>query len=964
MKDDTAPSSGPGPPHIPRQGRSLTIRARLAIAFALIVVFTAAAISAVSSLSYFQAERRQAIEHLEALAALMDNRLEEWVRGLQNTLALATGEHMDATFASVFAVESTPPTDFRQAYLHLRDDFEHVVGRGYTFDGIFLMDTRGSIVVSTDDDRHGALEGDRAYFHEGLTGPTIHPPFYDPESGRIAVVVARPIVDRQGRVLGVLAGRASLASFTGLVVDQIGLGETGVMYLVDADRALLTDFRLSVANEVTGTYQVPVTYSTTTIDTEGANVATASRGQGSGMYEDSRGVPVVGAYRWLPSLNAALLIEQEQAEAFRTAYDVLLVDVGVTMAVLLVALTVALFVVRGITSPLARLAWTATRIAGGDLDVVARVEREDEIGALARAFNHMTARLRDLITSLKQQAAQREQAATALREAHDELEIRIQQRTSELLQANAALRAEMEKGRLQATALQAAANGIVITDRAANVEWCNTAFLQMTGYSLEDIAGRNMRILKSGRHDSAFYNQLWGTVLAGHAWHGHMINRRKDGSLYTEEQTIAPVVDDSGQLTHFIAIKQDVTERILAEEEIRRRNEELAVINAASLALTRTLDLDAVLDTLLEYLGRLVPYTSARTFLLEADSRLTVRAARGGEPCTDAERAGLHSLDVSSNPIVQDLLAGGQSISIPNVHDVRGWDGRIGGSDACSWLGVALAAGDRVIGLCSVSAFEPGVFTREHVQLAEALAGQATVAIQNAWLFAQVRAGRERLQALSRRLVEVQESERRYIARELHDEAGQALTSLLVGLRMLEREAHHPEAVVAGVAELKRTVDEVLEDLHRLAIDLRPASLDHLGLVPALRQHAETISDRYGLTIQFEAIGVGDRRLPPDMETAIYRIVQEALTNAVRHARATRVDVLLEQRGDRLIALVEDNGIGFDLGAAQRGGRLGLFGMRERAEMFGGALVVESEAGFGTTVLLEMPYDAAHPHRG
>ncbi|HKZ87294.1 MAG TPA: HAMP domain-containing protein [Anaerolineae bacterium] len=955
MKDN-APATDPRPAHTSPRRRSLSIRGRLTIAFVLIVLLSAAAISTFSSLSYLQTERRQAVEHLEALAAMVENRFEEWVSHLQDTLAVAITRPMDAVFAHMLTTESTSPAESREARAHLQDDLEHIAGSGQVFAEVFLMDNRGNVVVSTEDGRTGAFDGGSAYFHAGLSGSYVGTPFYDAERSRMVVIAARPVVDRQGTVLGALAGRANLASFADPAFSRAGLGETGVMVLLDSNRALLTDFRFSDAG-------APSEPSTIYIDTEGANAVTNSRGHGVGLYEGVRGAPVVGVYRWLPSLQAALLIEMEQAEAFRSAYDVLLVDAGVAAAVLLVALGVALFVVRSITSPLARLAGTAARIAGGDLDVEASVERDDEIGALARAFNHMTARLRNGINNLKQHAADREQTAEALREAHDELEIRVQLRTSELVQANAALRAEMEKSRLQTTALEAAANAIVITDRMANIEWCNTAFLQMTGYSFEEIGGRNLRMLKSGRHDSALYVQLWDTVLAGQAWHGRMVNRRRDGSLYTEEQTIAPVFDEKGELSHFIAVKQDVTDRIRVEEEIKRRNQELAVINAASLALTRTLDLDTVLDTLLEYVGRLVPYTSARAFLLEADSRLTIRAARGGEPRTDAERAGLLSLDVASNRTVQELLTGGKSLSIPNVDDVPDWDDRFSGGKSRHWLGVPLATGDKVIGLCSLSSHAPDAFTREHLQLAEALVGQATVAVQNAWLFAQVRAGRERLQALSRRLVEVQESERRYIARELHDEAGQALTALLVGLRLLEREAHRPEAVVAGVIELKRTVDEVLENLHRLAIDLRPASLDHLGLVPALRQHAEAISDRHGLTVQFEAIGVGDRRLPPDMETAVYRIVQEALTNAVRHARATRVELLLEQRGSRLIAIVEDNGIGFDPDAAQRGGRLGLFGMRERAEMFGGALVVESEAGFGTTVLLEMPCDATHPHR-
>jgi signal transduction histidine kinase len=222
-----------------------------------------------------------------------------------------------------------------------------------------------------------------------------------------------------------------------------------------------------------------------------------------------------------------------------------------------------------------------------------------------------------------------------------------------------------------------------------------------------------------------------------------------------------------------------------------------------------------------------------------------------------------------------------------------------------------------------------------------------------------VRAGRHRLLALSHRLVEIQENERRYVARELHDEASQALTSLLVGMSLVERQIDEPEAALKGIAHLKRTVDGVMENLHRLAMDLRPVSLDHLGLEAALRQHIQSISSTQNLDIQLEKVGLPER-LPAEIETALYRIVQEALTNAVRHARATRVDILLEYLNNRLVVVIEDDGVGFDPDEVQRGSRLGVFGMQERAEMLGGKLWIESFPGKGTTIQVEVPYVAAN----
>lgn len=139
---------------------------------------------------------------------------------------------------------------------------------------------------------------------------------------------------------------------------------------------------------------------------------------------------------------------------------------------------------------------------------------------------------------------------------------------------------------------------------------------------------------------------------------------------------------------------------------------------------------------------------------------------------------------------------------------------------------------------------------------------------------------------------------------------------------------------------------------------LRPATLDHLGLEAAVRQNIEAVGEKHGVAVHFKTSGIGNR-LPKSVETILYRIIQEALTNAVRHSQATRVDVLLKRRDHTLAVLVEDNGVGFDP-AETAHERLGLLGMRERAEMLGGDLYIESGQDKGTTIVVEIPYDDSH----
>jgi signal transduction histidine kinase/DNA-binding NarL/FixJ family response regulator len=398
--------------------------------------------------------------------------------------------------------------------------------------------------------------------------------------------------------------------------------------------------------------------------------------------------------------------------------------------------------------------------------------------------------------------------------------------------------------------------------------------------------------------------------------------------------------------------------RLFEAEQSARQTAE--ILRTANLAFTKTLDLAAVLEALLDYLGQFVLYDTATIMLVDTDSRVVLRAGRAHGGQTGIEQSSAAAVNVQNTPVYSTLLRTGESLLVPDTGNHPGWEYPAGEEHIRSVLGMPLVANGEIIGLCLLGKTQSGFFSAEHRRLAESLAAQAAIAIQNARLFEQVRVGRERLQTLSRRLVEIQEMERRHIARELHDQAGQALSSLAVGLRLLEEAAERGEAVAAHLVDLKQTIDTVSEGLHQLASDLRPASLDHLGLVATLRQYTEAFSHQHGLIVQFEMVGLEDGRLPPMVETALYRIVQEALTNVVRHAQANRADVVLERQGDRVITIVEDDGVGFDYGAAMQNGRLGLIGMQERAEMLGGNLVVESSPGAGTTLLVEVPYACSY----
>jgi signal transduction histidine kinase len=217
---------------------------------------------------------------------------------------------------------------------------------------------------------------------------------------------------------------------------------------------------------------------------------------------------------------------------------------------------------------------------------------------------------------------------------------------------------------------------------------------------------------------------------------------------------------------------------------------------------------------------------------------------------------------------------------------------------------------------------------------------------------------RER-QRLVRKAMGAAEAERKRLARELHDETGQALTSAIAGLSALETRSL-PGSVGDQLAGIRALAEETLRDIQDVSRALRPSALDDFGLESALRRQCESMSERLGCSVELQTIGMdGKPRLSPEMEIALYRIVQESLTNAVRHGRARTVHVLLHRMESRVLVVVEDDGGGFDSSewrAALRDGHLGLAGIEERAALFAGSVRVESAPGSGTSVFVELPF--------
>ena len=400
------------------------------------------------------------------------------------------------------------------------------------------------------------------------------------------------------------------------------------------------------------------------------------------------------------------------------------------------------------------------------------------------------------------------------------------------------------------------------------------------------------------------------------------------------------------------AAQQEITERKRAEEALQQRNRELELLNRTGRAFNSTLDLEQVLITILEEVRHLLDVTACSIWILDPETGQLVCWQAAGP---HSERVRGWRLDRGEG-FVGWVADHGESLIVPDTWaDTRYFRavGETAGLGLRSILSIPLRSKQAMIGVLQIVDSRVGRFGAGDLKLLEPLAASAVIAIENARLFEEVRAARDRLQLLSRRLVEVQEAERRHIARELHDEVGQVLTGLKLTLEM--GASLPPEEFQANLEEAQTLVNQLMAEVRNLSLDLRPAMLDDLGLLPALLWHFERYTAQTQVHVAFRQIGL-ERRFQPEIETVVYRIIQEALTNVARHAGVDNVTVRVWADEETLNLQVEDQGTGFDPEAALAASvSSGLSGMYERVGLLDGQLSIESIAGAGTALTARLP---------
>ena len=396
------------------------------------------------------------------------------------------------------------------------------------------------------------------------------------------------------------------------------------------------------------------------------------------------------------------------------------------------------------------------------------------------------------------------------------------------------------------------------------------------------------------------------------------------------------------------------------DDNTDRQHEELQALSRVSAALSGLWDLDAILRVGLDNVLNIMNGTVGGILLLEEQSQiLTYRVHQGlGKEYVEGVRLRL------GEGIIGRVAQSGKAILLEDIStDPRvAYPTLVNAEGLKAFIAVPLRTKDKVLGVINIASRETRHFTTNDTHLLHAIGDQLGVAIEQSRLYERLRKARERLRRLARQNLVAEEEERRRIARELHDETSQTLSGLALQLQALvdkaEMSDNQDAEFIAGLKKVQSLTVQVHSEVSRLIADLRPALLDTLGLVPAVRQHAEARLHPLGINVSVEIKG-SDRRLSPDVEVALFRVIQGSIGNIIQHSNAKNAVITLEYRDDDLWLRVSDDGVGFDVSkitdVEESGRGRGVFSMRERIGFLGGTSGIESQIGQGTTVWARVP---------
>lgn len=768
------------------------------------------------------------------------------------------------------------------------------------------------------------------------------------------VVVAVPVVDHSGRPVRALAALVNLSGPDFLSGERmVSLGKSGRIDLVDAHGHVLLS---------THADQSPVSQDTSLLVSRFFIASQPGAETCLGCYgsEEQTSDEVI-AFAPLTQAPLGVVVRQKALETFAPVRQLTIWNLGLGLASIIGALVLVRMTTNSVIRPVQDLTRATHRIAqgqpqGAEMQSVCELPlqtavftpgiRRDEIGLLAESFSSMCSRLK--------------QSMDEIQSWNRELDARVQARTQEAREAQ--LEAQAVRDDLRAI-IDALSDKLVVVDvETDQVLQTNRAAQSHT--SSESLIGRRCAdVLHNGKNCTppececprSLILQSGESVKVTHVHYDY--NTLQDRYV---DIVASPMRDSQGRITRIVELARDVTEERRIRESLVRKNQQLAILNKVANTVNQSLDIQQILGRALDEVLRLTDIDVGAVFLQkEVIGQLELVAYRGLSRSTALQASQIGLLDGSCGGVMEK----GQIVIVPDLQRYRGRRARaLQKENLRTLVHVPLTAkgctlGSMCIGTCDLREFSP-----DDQETLSAIGSQIAVAIENARLYAEVQHKEQVRGELFQKAITAQEEERKRIARDLHDDTSQALAALIYAAESC-LETDNLSGVHSRLENMRDLAQHTLDGVHKLIFDLRPTMLDHLGLVPALRWLAKNRLESRGVRVAVEAASdLG--RMSAEVETAVFRVIQEAIGNIARHAGARNVCIKLGENEKSLTASIEDDGVGFDLTMLPDGGGgqsrdqvrgLGLLGMEERIQLLGGEMEIHAAPGFGTQVQLSVP---------
>jgi PAS domain S-box-containing protein len=834
--------------------------------------------------------------------------------------------------------------------------------------------------------------------------------------------VAAPISEN-GVTIAVLTFRVDPVGDFSRITRLGGIGETGETYAFDETGKLLTESRFDQQLRRIGLIE-PAMRSILNVQIRdpGVNLLEglrptlprskqpltymaqqATRGR-SGVnldgYRDYRGVPVVGAWLWNEELNFGLTSEIDRLEAYQAYHTTrwaLMIGLVLTVALSL-GLSITLDLGRRRAIVLAGEIEENQTLLRGILDnLVEGVVTINESGAIQsfnpaaeKIFGYQESELIGQPINLLMPEPDKSEHAEHMKRFSQTGQARIIGSGREVLglQKNGTIfpldlsvgemvmgerhwfvgviRDITERKRLEeelrklSQAVEQSPTSVIITNLKGDIEYVNSKFTQVTGFLLEEVIGKNPRFLKSGETPAQEYKNLWKTISAGKEWHGEFHNKKKNSELYWELAYISPIKDKEGVITHYLAVKEDITLQKKTEMDLQKEIMFNQLLKDVAVASNEATVMEEAVQVCLKLVCELTGWPVGHLYV--SDENFIGLVPTDTWHLDDPNRFATFKKVTEAFPFSPGVGLPGRILSSRKplwIKDINK-DPNFPRAKHTKDLGVKAGFGFPIlVGKKTVAVLE--FFSTETIEPDDDLLGVmenigtqlGNIAERNQ-AEEKLKKSQQELRDLYNRLESIREEERTRISREIHDELGQMLTALKIDLSWLGKRINNRQKLVLERTQTMSTlIDKTIQSVQTISTNLRPEVLDMLGLTDAIEWQAQEFQKRTGIECNINS-SLCDLDLDPDLSTAIFRILQETLTNVARHAGASKINIEFHKKNCTLTLEVQDNGKGISKDQVSHSKSLGLIGIRERALLWNGQVKISGIKGKGTTVTVKI----------